>query len=95
MRDEADPRAAMAAHDGPLVLPVVTGKARPLVFRRWRDEPLVPGPFGTAHPADSAEVLTPRVLIVPLAGSTGRETALAMAAGSMTGRWNCCENRDR
>ncbi|RXM22088.1 5-formyltetrahydrofolate cyclo-ligase, partial [Citrobacter sp. AAK_AS5] len=26
MRDEADPRAAMAAHDGPLVLPVVTGK---------------------------------------------------------------------
>ena len=68
MRDEADPRAAMAAHDGPLVLPVVTGKARPLVFRRWRGEALVSGPFGTAHPADSAEVLMPRVLIVPLAG---------------------------
>lgn len=81
MRDEADPRAAMAAHDGPLVLPVVTGKARPLVFRRWRDEALVPGPFGTAHPADSAEVLTPRVLIVPLAGFDRQGNRLGYGGG--------------
>lgn len=68
MRGEPDPRPAMAAHDGAVCLPVVPGKAVPLVFRGWRGEPLVPGPFGTSHPADSQPVLTPQVLIVPLAG---------------------------
>ncbi|SNR26559.1 5-formyltetrahydrofolate cyclo-ligase [Paracoccus sediminis] len=68
MRNEADPRPAMDAHDGPLCLPVVPGKAVPLVFRQWRGQPLVPGPFGTAHPDDSQPVLVPAVLIVPLAG---------------------------
>lgn len=68
MRGEADPRPAMEAHDGPLCLPVVPGRAVPLVFRRWRGEPLVPGPFGTLHPADSQPVLVPQILIVPLAG---------------------------
>lgn len=68
MRGEADPRPAMAAHDGPVCLPVVTGKAVPLIFRRWEGEPLVPGPFGTLHPTDSQPVLIPSVLIVPLAG---------------------------
>ncbi|TJZ93056.1 5-formyltetrahydrofolate cyclo-ligase [Paracoccus gahaiensis] len=68
MRGEADPRPALAAHDGPVVLPVVTGPARPLVFRLWQEDALQPGPFGTAHPPESAPVLTPSVLIVPLAG---------------------------
>ena len=68
MRGEADPRAAMAAHRGPVCLPVVTGKAVPLVFRQWRGEALVPGPFGTSHPSEDAPTLTPHVLIVPLAG---------------------------
>ncbi|WP_299912052.1 5-formyltetrahydrofolate cyclo-ligase [uncultured Paracoccus sp.] len=68
MRGEADPGAAMAAHRGPLCLPVVTGKAVPLVFREWDGGLLVPGPFGTSHPAETAAVLTPHVLIVPLAG---------------------------
>ena len=70
MRGEADPRPALAAHDGPVVLPVVTGPARPLVFRLWQGGALEPGPFGTAHPPESAPVLTPSVLIVPLAGWT-------------------------
>ncbi|WP_328288453.1 5-formyltetrahydrofolate cyclo-ligase [Paracoccus lichenicola] len=68
MRGEPDPRPAMAAHDGPVCLPVVPGKAVPLVFRRWDGEALVPGPFGTSHPPDSQPVLRPDVLIVPLAG---------------------------
>lgn len=68
MRGEADPAVAMAAHRGPVCLPVVTGKAVPLVFRAWDGGPLVPGPFGTSHPAETAETLTPHVLIVPLAG---------------------------
>ncbi|WP_207101407.1 5-formyltetrahydrofolate cyclo-ligase [Paracoccus shandongensis] len=68
MRGEPDPRPAMSAHDGPVCLPVVPGKAVPLVFRRWDGEALVPGPFGTSHPPDSQPVLRPDVLIVPLAG---------------------------
>lgn len=67
MRDEADPRPAMAAHDGPICLPVVTGPARPLVFRRF-DGRLEPGGFGTSHPPANSPELRPRVLIVPLAG---------------------------
>lgn len=66
MRGEPDPRPAMAAHDGSLCLPVVPGRAVPLVFRLWRGEELVPGPFGTSHPPDSAPPVRPEVLIVPL-----------------------------
>ncbi|MDN5568329.1 MAG: 5-formyltetrahydrofolate cyclo-ligase [Paracoccus sp. (in: a-proteobacteria)] len=68
MRGEADPRAAMAAHDGPLCLPVVPGPHRPLVFRLWQGEALQTGAFGTSQPAPDAPELTPRLLIVPLAG---------------------------
>ncbi len=70
IRNEADPRPVMLAHDGPLCLPVVTGPARPLIFRRWLggDAHLEGGSFGTFHPdATMAEVI-PQVLIVPLAG---------------------------
>ncbi|RCW88801.1 5-formyltetrahydrofolate cyclo-ligase [Paracoccus lutimaris] len=67
MRDEADPRPAMAAHDGPVCLPVVIGPARPLVFRRY-DGRLEPGGFGTSHPPADSPELRPDVLIVPLAG---------------------------
>ncbi|MFN3274632.1 MAG: 5-formyltetrahydrofolate cyclo-ligase [Paracoccus sp. (in: a-proteobacteria)] len=81
MRGEADPRAAMYAHRGPLCLPVVTGKAQPLVFRRWQGEPLEPGQWGTSHPPDSAAKLTPSVLIVPLAGFDPRGNRLGYGGG--------------
>lgn len=68
MRDEADPRPAMTTHRGPLCLPVVPGKDTPLLFRVWTGEDLVPGPWGTRHPADSSPEIRPEVLIVPLAG---------------------------
>ena len=69
MRAEVDPLPAMAAHDGPLCLPVVPGPAVPLVFRAWAPgAALDAGPYGTRHPPESAGVLVPRVLIVPLAG---------------------------
>lgn len=67
MRDEADPRAAMTAHPGPVCLPVVLGPARPLLFRRY-DGRLEAGSFGTSHPPADCPVLEPQVLIVPLAG---------------------------
>ncbi|MBW7056690.1 5-formyltetrahydrofolate cyclo-ligase [Paracoccus bogoriensis] len=68
MRNEADPRPAMAAHRGPLCLPVVAGRDRPLAFRLWQGESLQPGPWGTSHPADSAPEMRPDIVIVPLAG---------------------------
>ena len=80
MRGEADPRPAMAAHTGPVCLPVVTGPARPLLFRAY-DGRLEPGGFGTSHPpADSAE-LVPQVLIVPLAGFDRQGNRLGYGGG--------------
>ncbi|WP_295042006.1 5-formyltetrahydrofolate cyclo-ligase [uncultured Paracoccus sp.] len=81
MRGEADPLPAMAAHDGPVCLPVVPGRAVPLVFRRWAGEPLVPGPFGTSHPPDSQPDLRPDVLIVPLAGFDMRGNRIGYGGG--------------
>ena len=68
MRGEADPLPAMKAHTGPVCLPVVLAKATPLIFREWDGGALHPGPYGTSHPAESAQILVPDVLIVPLAG---------------------------
>lgn len=81
MRGEADPRPAMAAHDGPLCLPVVVGRAMPLTFRLWRGEPLVAGVFRTSHPADSMPEVAPQVLIVPLVGFDAALNRLGYGGG--------------
>jgi len=66
IRSEIDPRPAMAAHPGPVGVPVIEGPGRPLLFRRWTPlAVLVPGPFGALVP-ESGAPLVPRVLIVPL-----------------------------
>ena len=80
MRDEADPRPAMSAHQGPVCLPVVTGPARPLVFRRF-DGRLEGGGFGTSHPPAECPEVTPEVLIVPLAGFDRRGHRLGYGGG--------------
>ena len=67
MRGEADPRPALAAHAGPVCLPVVEARGRPLRFRRWAPgDPLVSGAYGAMVPAEDAGELAPDVLIVPL-----------------------------
>lgn len=67
MRGEADPRPAMAAHAGPVCLPVVTGRARPLLFRAWSPGAvLVAGGFGAMVPEAAAGEVVPEVMIVPL-----------------------------
>lgn len=82
MRAEADPRPAMAAHDGPLCLPVVPGRAVPLIFRQWSPgDPLDRGPMGTAHPPETAAQVTPSVLIVPLAAFDRRGHRLGYGGG--------------
>lgn len=81
MRGEPDPGPALSAHDGPVCLPVVPGRAVPLVFRRWRGEPLDPGPLGTRQPPDSLPEITPEVLIVPLVAFDGRLNRLGYGGG--------------
>ncbi len=50
-----------------LVLPVVQGKGKPLLFRAWRPgDPLEQGVFGTLQPSSKRETLEPDALIVPL-----------------------------
>ncbi|WP_347266807.1 5-formyltetrahydrofolate cyclo-ligase [Paracoccus sp. (in: a-proteobacteria)] len=67
IRGEADPRPAMAAHQGPVCLPVVLAPGLPLQFRLW-DGRLEPGRYGTSQPPGDSPLLRPEVLIVPLAG---------------------------
>jgi len=90
IRTEIDPTPAMAAHQGPVALPVVMGEGQPLRFRAWHPGcTMVTGPFGAAVPADG-EWLVPEVLIVPLLAFDRQGGRLATAAGSTTGRWRSC-----
>lgn len=50
-----------------LALPVVVGRAQPLVFRRWTPgDPMGTGHFGIREPLPSASEVHPRVFLVPL-----------------------------
>lgn len=81
MRTEIDPTAAMAAHDGPVCVPVITGKGQPLRFREWTPGcPMVPGDFGALIPAEGAW-LDPEVLIVPLLQFDARGFRLGYGGG--------------
>ncbi|MEM8957843.1 MAG: 5-formyltetrahydrofolate cyclo-ligase [Pseudomonadota bacterium] len=68
IRSELSPRAVMVewAGDSPVCLPVVTGRAVPLLFHRWSpDHAMEIGTYGAEVPADGVEC-TPSILIVPL-----------------------------
>lgn len=70
MRDEIDVRplmAALAARGAELCLPVMQGRDRPLLFRRWQaGDPLARGPFGVDEPLEDAAEVRPAVVVVPL-----------------------------
>lgn len=70
MRSEIDPRLLMdrlAATGSVLCLPDVVAEGTPLEFRRWTpDDPLDRGRFGISVPAQSAEVLVPDIVLVPM-----------------------------
>ena len=81
IRTEIDPRPAMAAHFGPVAVPVIVGTGLPLRFHRWTpDCVMCDGPFGAAIPAEAEEV-TPRVLIVPLLAFDRRGFRLGYGGG--------------
>jgi 5-formyltetrahydrofolate cyclo-ligase len=69
MRSEVDIRPALAALAATrtVALPVVLGRAQPLLFRAWTPATaLVPAAFGTQVPPDTAPVVVPQVLLIPL-----------------------------
>ncbi|MGQ0564809.1 MAG: 5-formyltetrahydrofolate cyclo-ligase [Gemmobacter sp.] len=81
MRTEIDPLPAMAAHDGPVGVPVIIAKATPLQFRAWTPEaPMVEGPFGALVPA-GGDWIIPQVLIVPLLAWDRRGYRLGYGGG--------------
>jgi 5-formyltetrahydrofolate cyclo-ligase len=85
MRDELDPRPALAAlaeRDHALALPAVTMRAAPLAFRRWRAaDPLAPDLLGLAAPLPAAETVFPDLLLVPLLAFDRRGHRLGYGAG--------------
>lgn len=81
MRTEIDPAPAMAAHTGPVGVPVIMGKGQPLRFRAWYPGcALVPGEFGAMIPA-TGDWIEPEVLIVPLVGWDRRGYRLGYGGG--------------
>jgi 5-formyltetrahydrofolate cyclo-ligase len=81
MRTEIDPTAAMAAHAGPVGVPVILGPGQALKFREWSPGcVMVPGEFGAAIPAEGAWI-EPEVLIVPLLSFDARGYRLGYGGG--------------
>lgn len=81
MRTEIDPLPAMAAHQGPVGVPVIIGKAMPLRFREWSPGcRLVEGAFKALIPEEGAWV-EPEVLIVPLLAFDARGYRLGYGGG--------------
>ncbi|MES2666401.1 MAG: 5-formyltetrahydrofolate cyclo-ligase [Pseudomonadota bacterium] len=81
MRTEIDPLPAMAAHQGPVCVPVIVGKAQALRFREWSPGcALIPGEYGALIPAEGAWI-EPEVLIVPLLAFDARGYRLGYGGG--------------
>jgi 5-formyltetrahydrofolate cyclo-ligase len=81
MRTEIDPLPAMAAHTGPVAVPVIEGPGLPLRFRAWTaDARMVPGAFGALIP-EAGGWIDPQVLIVPLLAFDRRGFRLGYGGG--------------
>ena len=81
MRTEIDPLPAMAAHGGPVGVPVILGAGIPLQFREWSPgAEMVPGEFGALIPKEGPWV-TPEVVIVPLLSFDRRGYRLGYGGG--------------
>ena len=81
MRTEIDPLTAMAAHGGPVGVPVIIGAGQPLKFREWGPGvAMIAGTFGARVPVEGAWV-DPDVLIVPLLAFDARGFRLGYGGG--------------
>lgn len=81
MRSEIDPLSAMAAHQGPVGVPVILEKAAPLRFREWSPGcRLVEGAFRAMIPEEGAWI-EPEVMIVPMLAFDARGYRLGYGGG--------------
>jgi 5-formyltetrahydrofolate cyclo-ligase len=81
MRTEIDPLTAMAAHQGPVGVPIIMAAATPLRFREWTPGcAMVEGAFKAYVPVDGAWI-EPDVLIVPLLAFDARGYRLGYGGG--------------
>ncbi|MEO5615480.1 MAG: 5-formyltetrahydrofolate cyclo-ligase [Cypionkella sp.] len=81
MRTEADPMAAMLAHQGPVCVPVIVAQGEALRFREWSPGcAMEMGAFGALIPSEGAWI-EPEVLIVPLVGFDARGFRLGYGGG--------------
>jgi 5-formyltetrahydrofolate cyclo-ligase len=81
MRTEIDPLAAMAAHQGPVGVPVIIGNGQALRFREWSPGArMVEGEFRALIPEEGAWV-EPQVLIVPMLAWDRRGYRLGYGGG--------------
>lgn len=85
LRDEMDPRPLMrhlAATGIDTCLPAMTGRGRPLEFRRWREgDPLVPGAFGVMEPVPEADMVRPALVLAPMLAFDRAGRRLGYGAG--------------
>ncbi len=81
MRTEIDCLPAMAAHAGPVGVPVILGPGQALKFRRWTPEAtMVAGEFGALIP-EAGDWVRPEILVVPLLAFDRRGYRLGYGGG--------------
>jgi 5-formyltetrahydrofolate cyclo-ligase len=81
MRSEIDPLPAMAAHQGPVGVPVILGPGQALKFREWTPGcAMQEGAFKAYIPVEGAWV-EPEVVIVPLVAFDARGFRLGYGGG--------------
>lgn len=81
MRTEIDPLPAMAAHQGPVGVPVIVAAGQPLRFREWSPGcAMTEGAFGAMIPTEGAWI-EPQVVIVPLLAFDARGYRLGYGGG--------------
>lgn len=85
IRDEIDCKLVLTTlmdRFQPVCLPVVMGEDVPLELRLWEQgTPLYPSGFGTLAPEDSAPVVEPDVILMPLLGFDRKGTRLGYGGG--------------
>ncbi|HQZ13791.1 MAG TPA: 5-formyltetrahydrofolate cyclo-ligase [Devosia sp.] len=85
IRDELDCRPVLTQlvdSGQPVCLPVVLGDELPLELRLWEEgAPLFPSGFGTLAPAETAPVVAPDVVLMPLLGFDKHGTRLGYGGG--------------